>query len=138
MHVILFSNKTSFFILFSCFGCIWINELSDVVQLFYSNWQRHHVNVVRTCLLVVCLVQLATYQKIERKKMHHFMRHKLKQTTCSSKGQIFNGFITKVKAELLKSRLYNFYSTTYWLRDGKVMNKATGCLFFQPTLYELF
>ena len=62
----------------------------------------------------------------------------LKQTTCSSKGKIFNGFITKFKAELLNSRLYNFFSNTYWLQDGKVKKKANGCLFFQPTLYEHF
>ena len=74
-------------------------------QMLYSNWQWHHVNVVRTCLFAVCLVQLATYQKIEEKKNAAFYAAQIKQATCSSKGKIFNGFITKFKAEWLNLRL---------------------------------
>ena len=80
---------------------------------------------------ICSLVQLATYQKIEEKKNFN-------PTTCSSKCKIFNGFITKFKAELLNSRLCNVYSNTYWLRDGKVMKKANGCLFFLSTFIRTF
>ena len=107
-------------------------------QMLYSNWQWHHVNVVRTCLFAVCLVQLATYQKIEEEQMHHFMRHKLSRLLAAAKVKFSMALSQNSKLNCWIQGSVIYYSNTYWLRDGKVMKKASGCLFFQPTLYEHF